>query len=64
MNLYLDDDSAKASLVARLRKAGHGVEIPADVSLSGAADPRHLLHAVLQGLILLPTRQLVLLIQM
>jgi predicted nuclease of predicted toxin-antitoxin system len=46
MNLYLDDDSAKGALVARLRKAGHQVVVPADVLLSGAADPRHLLHAV------------------
>jgi hypothetical protein len=46
MNLYLDDDSAKAALVARLRKSGHQVVAPADALLSGAADPRHLLHAV------------------
>ena len=30
MNLYLDDDSAKAALVARLRKAGHQVAVPTD----------------------------------
>jgi predicted nuclease of predicted toxin-antitoxin system len=53
MKLYLDDDSAKAALVARLRKAGHEVETPADASLAGAADPRHLLYAVEQGLVLL-----------
>ena len=29
MNLYLDDDCAKGALVARLRKAGHQVMIPA-----------------------------------
>jgi hypothetical protein len=53
MNLYVDDDSAKAALVARLRRAGHQVVIPADVSLIGAADPRHLLHAVRHGLVVL-----------
>src|SRR5262245_52358138 len=52
MNLYLDDDSAKAGLVVRLRKAGHKVVGPADVSLSSAPDPRHLLHAVQNGLVL------------
>ena len=53
MNLYLDDDSAKGALVARLRKAGHQAMVPADASLSGAADPSHFLHAVQQGLVLL-----------
>jgi predicted nuclease of predicted toxin-antitoxin system len=53
MNLYLDDDCAKSALVARLKKEGHRVVIPADVSLSGAADPRHLLHAVENDLVLL-----------
>jgi predicted nuclease of predicted toxin-antitoxin system len=53
MKLYLDDDSAKGALVARLRKAGHQVVVPADALLVGAADPRHLLHAVRNGLVLL-----------
>src|SRR5438309_4795848 len=53
MNVYLDDDSAKAALVARLKKEGHQIVVPADVSLSGAADPRHLLHAVENDLVLL-----------
>jgi predicted nuclease of predicted toxin-antitoxin system len=53
MNLYLDDDSAKGALVARLRKTGHPVVVPADVTLGSAADPRHLLHAVRHGLVLL-----------
>jgi predicted nuclease of predicted toxin-antitoxin system len=53
MNLYLDDDSAKSALVARLTKAGHQVVIPADASLSGAADPRHFLYTVRQTLVLL-----------
>jgi hypothetical protein len=36
-----------------LRKDGHQVVVPADASLSGAADPRHLLHAVQNDLVLL-----------
>ena len=52
MNLYLDDDIVKGTLVARLRRAGHHVVIPADVSLTGAWDPSHLLHAVRQSLVL------------
>jgi hypothetical protein len=53
MNLYLDDDSAKASLVKLLRAAGHQVVIPADASLAGVSDPRHLTHTVQQKLVLL-----------
>lgn len=52
MNLYLDDDMAKRSLVARLRRAGHQVVLPHDAGLSGAWDPLHLLYAVRQGLLL------------
>jgi hypothetical protein len=46
MNLYLDDDSAAALLVTLLRQAGHDVQVPADVGLSGEKDPIHLAHAV------------------
>lgn len=53
MNLYLDEDCAKSVLVARLRKSGHTAVIPADVSLMGISDPRHLLHAVTNNLVLL-----------
>jgi hypothetical protein len=53
MNLYLDDDSAKASLVRLLRTAGHQVVIPADAGLAGVSDPRHLTHTVGQRLVLL-----------
>jgi hypothetical protein len=52
MNLYLDDDVAKGALVARLRRTGHQVVVPADVAMSGVWDPRHLLHAVQNGLVL------------
>src|SRR6266496_2805223 len=53
MNLYLDDDSAKASLVSILKKVGHQVAIPADASLSGVSDPRHFRHTVQQNFVLL-----------
>jgi predicted nuclease of predicted toxin-antitoxin system len=53
MNLYLDDDSAKALLATLLRKVGHRVVVPADVGLRGAEDAEHLLHAVQNDLILI-----------
>ena len=53
MNLYLDDDSAKGTLVKLLQRASHGVTIPADVGISGASDPRHLMFTVQQSLVLL-----------
>jgi hypothetical protein len=53
MKLYLDDDSAAAVLVALLRRAGHDVQIPADLGIGGAHDPVHLTHAVLQDRVLL-----------
>jgi predicted nuclease of predicted toxin-antitoxin system len=46
MNIYLDDDSAKAALARLLRNAGHQVTVPADAGLAGASDPRHLKHAL------------------
>ena len=53
MKLYLDDDSVRRQLVALLRKAGHWVVIPADVGMAGRSDPRHLLYAVGQHLVVL-----------
>ena len=53
MNLYLDDDSAKRSLAALFRKACHQVVTPAEVGMTGVADPRHLSHTVQQKLVLL-----------
>jgi predicted nuclease of predicted toxin-antitoxin system len=46
MKLYLDDDSAAKLLAALLRSAGHDVQLPADVGLSKAHDPVHLVQAV------------------
>jgi hypothetical protein len=32
MKLYIDDDTAKAVLMARLKKEGHQVVLPVDVA--------------------------------
>jgi hypothetical protein len=53
MNLYLDDDSVDHTLVQLLRRAGHDVELPLDVGLSGEDDPVHLRHAIHVGRVLL-----------
>jgi hypothetical protein len=41
MKLYMDDDSASPLLAQLLGKAGHDVQIPADIGLSGADDSVH-----------------------
>jgi len=46
MNLYLDDDSAGALLARLFAQAGHDVQVPADVGLSGDDDSIHLAHAI------------------
>ncbi len=53
MLLYLDDDTVHSVLVKLLRKAGHDVQIPADVGLVGVHDPVHLTHAIRTGRVLL-----------
>jgi predicted nuclease of predicted toxin-antitoxin system len=53
MNLYLDDDTADPLLARLLRRAGHDVQMPADVGMAGRPDPVHLAHAVRQGRVLL-----------
>lgn len=53
MKLYLDDDSAKASLVKLLTRGGHQVAIPVCAGLTGVSDPRHLMHTVQNSLVLL-----------
>lgn len=46
MRLYLDDDSIGKKLIGLLRKAGHDVQVPADVGLRGRSDAVHLRHCV------------------
>jgi hypothetical protein len=49
MRLDLDDDSASYLLLQVLRKAGHDVQAPADIGLSGKPDAVHLRHAIWDG---------------
>jgi hypothetical protein len=46
MRIYLDDDCASRLLIGQLRGAGHDVQSPADVGLSGQDDSVHLRQAV------------------
>jgi hypothetical protein len=46
MRLYLDDDSAGPRLAQLLRNAGHDVELPHGIGLSGEPGPVHLTHAL------------------
>jgi predicted nuclease of predicted toxin-antitoxin system len=49
MRLYLDDNQASPLLAQLLRKAGHDVQVPADVGKAGVADSIHLAHAVTEN---------------
>jgi hypothetical protein len=49
MRLYLDDDCASPLLAKLLRRAGHDVQVPAEIGLSGAPDPVHLTRAIGDG---------------
>ena len=49
MRLYLDDDLAAPLLARLLRNAGHDVNMPTDVGLTGEHDAVHLRHAALDG---------------
>lgn len=53
MNLYLDDDTCAAALVARLRKAGHDIVVPTDLGTAGRHDAEHLLRCVREGRVFL-----------
>jgi predicted nuclease of predicted toxin-antitoxin system len=45
MRIYLDDDCAAPLLARLLRQAGHDVQMPPDVGLSGEDDAVHFTHA-------------------
>lgn len=53
MKLYLDDDSADSLLLRLLRKAGHDVQLPQDIGMSGESDPVHLTAAARSQRVLL-----------
>lgn len=46
MRLYLDENCARPLLVRLLKKAGHDVQVPADVGLGGKADAIQMTQAV------------------
>lgn len=53
MNLYLDDNSTKTSLVSLLLRANHQVMSPVNLGLAGGADARHLAACAGQRLVIL-----------
>jgi hypothetical protein len=53
MKLYLDDDSVDGLLLRLLRQAGHDVQLPRDVGMSGESDPVHLTAAARSKRVLL-----------
>jgi predicted nuclease of predicted toxin-antitoxin system len=53
MNLYLDEDMASALLAQVLRRAGHDVQLPGDVGLSGKTDPEVFRHTIVADRVLL-----------
>ena len=53
MRIYLDDDSAATLLARLLGLAGHDVQLPADVGLTGEDDSVHLTHAIQDDRVLL-----------
>lgn len=48
MRLYLDDNMTSHILAKKLQNAGHDVQLPADVGMSGEDDPVHLTHAIVE----------------
>jgi hypothetical protein len=53
VNLYLDDDSVDTLLIRLLQRAGHDLQIPADVGISGDDDSVHLTYAIRADRVLL-----------
>jgi predicted nuclease of predicted toxin-antitoxin system len=49
MNLYLDDDIAWPLLAKLLRNAGHDVQLPSDIGMTGSPDPAHFTRAIRDG---------------
>jgi len=57
MRLYVDDDLASPQLAQSLRKAGHDVQLPVEVGLSGSRDATHFRHALGEHRLLLTRNQ-------
>jgi predicted nuclease of predicted toxin-antitoxin system len=49
MRLYLDEDLEARDLVRALQKAGHDVQTPLEVQLTGGSDASQLTHATREG---------------
>ncbi len=49
MRIYLDDNSAWPLLAGLLGKAGHDVQLPSAIGMSGQPDAVHLAHAIAEG---------------
>ena len=49
MRIYLDDNSAWPLLAKLLSKAGHDVQLPSAVGMTGKPDAIHLAHAIAEG---------------
>jgi hypothetical protein len=46
MKLYVDEDSVHGLLVRLLQRAGHNVEGPSDVGLTGCSDAVNFRHSI------------------
>lgn len=53
MRLYLDDNAADPLLAKLLRNAGHDVQLPGEVGMSGEVDRVHFSHAIQEDRVLL-----------
>jgi hypothetical protein len=46
MRIYLDEDMESRELIGALRKAGHDVQVPLEVRLTGESDAAQLTHSI------------------
>ncbi|MBI3821444.1 MAG: DUF5615 family PIN-like protein [Planctomycetes bacterium] len=53
MMIYIDDDTASPLLAKLLRNAGHDVQVPSDIGMTGSEDPEHLTRTIQDGRVFL-----------
>lgn len=53
MTIYIDDNTASPLLAKLLRNAGHNVQLPSEIGMTGSEDPEHLTRAIQDGRVLL-----------
>ena len=46
MTIYIDDDTASPLLAKLLRNAGHDVQLPSDIAMTGSEDAEHLTRSI------------------